>query len=126
MKTEFSYNEHDVCTNPHVIMRELTEPYYFMFQIKTAMTYKGYWITGYSLGFRNGDGIGVPCSPKSNPAVFGNEQDAVWAAYRILKNYLLNHHTGGSSSQPDADVELWTPGMMAMLDDAVQPKLFQI
>lgn len=117
---EFKYNEHGVCTNPHVIQRRVNEPYYFSFTIKTAMTDKGLWIFGCSLGLRNASGFGRPCSPKFCKMHFAREQDAVQAAYLTIKQEMMKRRTGASGTGADKEVPLWNAQILGMVEDAVK------
>lgn len=122
--TQFIFNEYGVCTNPNKISRVITKPYWFSFSITTAKTSGGYWIYGCSVSLNNGYGFGKPCSLEQHTIFFDDEPSAKYAAYITIKNYMLKHKTGSSSSEADTTVRLWEPSMMDIIRESIQPKLF--
>ncbi len=122
---EFVFNDCDVCTNCNMIERWHEGTY---FSISTAIGRNGRWVYGYSCWLRNG-GTGSPCADKAEhydiPS-FATEQEAIREAGKQLKAYFLSHATTWSASVPDEIIKNYSPALMRLLDEVVQPQPVQL
>lgn len=108
----YTFNEHNVCTNPTIVLRESDNGYNY--DVEIAQTPNGQYCTGYHAHILDADSAGCasPCSPTHQQ--FATDREAVYHSLRLIERFFQHYNCHKALDSLQRHIDYYDPRQLTL------------